>query len=282
MPASSRRECWIVTSKFVRQMRVEPGSSPDLGKRDPSVRPAGMDKQQGSARLAELVERLGVLHTRLAAEATRAVLLVLQGVDASGKDGTIRSVLTGVNPQGCRIVSFKVPTAPELAHDYLWRVHAVCPARGELGIFNRSHYEDVIAVRVRELAPEAVWRRRYEHIRAFERLLTDEGTTIVKVCLHVSKDEQRERLQERLDDAEKRWKFRLGDLDDRLRWDAFAEAYEEAIEETSTESAPWHVVPADRNWVRNLAVAELLVETFERLDPKLPEPDPELEGIQVT
>ena len=160
-----------------------------------------------------------MLHDRLWAEATRAVLLVLQGVDASGKDGTIKHVLTGVNPQGTRIASLKTPSATELAHDYLWRVHAVCPQRGELGIFNRSHYEDVIAVRVRKLAPKEVWSKRYAHIREFERLLVDEGTHLVKICLHVSKEEQGRRLQERLDTPEKRWKFRLGDLDDRKLWD---------------------------------------------------------------
>ena len=270
-----------MASDFVERMRIEPGAAPDLKKRDTADRPDGLDKEAGLARLAELTSRLEVLHARLAAEATRAVLLVLQGVDAAGKDGTIRHVLAGVNPQGCRIVSFKVPTTTELAHDYLWRVHAVCPQRGELGIFNRSHYEDVIAVRVRKLAPESVWRKRYAHIREFERLLTDEGTAVLKVCLHVSKNQQRKRLQERLDDPEKRWKFRVGDLDDRGLWDEFTEAYEDAIRATSTEWAPWHVVPADRNWVRNLSVAELLVDTFERLDPKLPPSDPQLDGVKV-
>ena len=161
-------------------------------------------------------------------------------------------------------------------------MHALCPARGEIAIFNRSHYEDVVAVRVRRIVEDEVWRRRYEHIRAFERMLVDEGTTVVKVFLHVSKDEQRVRLQERLDDPEKRWKFRAGDLDDRRRWDEFVEAYEDAIRETSTESAPWYVVPADHNWARNLAVAQILVDALERLDPRLPEPDPAVEEMQIT
>lgn len=240
------------------------------------------DKEKGLEKLQETVERIGVLHNRLFAEATRSVLLVLQGIDASGKDGTIRTVLTGVNPQGCRVHSFKEPTTTDLAHDYLWRIHAECPARGEIVIFNRSHYEDVVAVRVRELAPKHVWERRYEHIRGFERLLTDEGTTVVKVFLNVSKDEQRERLQERLDNPEKRWKFRTGDLDDRALWDDFHQAYEEAVRETSTDWAPWYVVPADHNWSRNLAVAEILVAALERLDPKLPEPDPGVEHMKIT
>jgi PPK2 family polyphosphate:nucleotide phosphotransferase len=178
-------------------------------------------------------------------------------------------------------VSFKAPTTADLAHDYLWRVHALCPTRGELGIFNRSLYEDIVAVRVRKLAAAKTWRRRYEHIRSFERILVDEGTAIVKVFLHVSRDEQRKRLQERIDNPEKRWKFRLADLDDRKLWDQFIKAYEDVIRETSTDWAPWHVVPADHNWVRNLAVADLLADTLERLDPQLPPADPDLDGIKV-
>jgi PPK2 family polyphosphate:nucleotide phosphotransferase len=265
----------MVSSRdLLDELRVKPGSAPRLDKRQPDARVGAASKQEGLVRIAELVERLGALHTRLYAEATRAVLLVIQGMDASGKDGTIRTVFTGVNPQGCRVQSFKAPTVSELAHDYLWRIHNVCPARGEIGIFNRSHYEDVVAVRVRKLAPEQVWRARYEQICAFERMLTEEGTTVVKVFLHMSREEQRKRLQERLDNPEKRWKFRLGDLDDRKLWDDFAAAYEDALHETSTDWAPWYVVPADHNWSRNLAVAEILVAALERLDPKLPAPDP--------
>jgi PPK2 family polyphosphate:nucleotide phosphotransferase len=194
-------------------------------------------------------------------------------MDAAGKDGVIRSVLTGVNPQGCRIESFKEPTPDELAHDFLWRIHARCPARGEIAIFNRSHYEDVVVVRVRGLVEEKVWRARYPQIVAFEELLSDEGTHVVKVFLHESKEEQRKRLQERLDDPEKRWKFRAGDLQDRARWDEFQQAYEDAIRETSTKHAPWYIVPADHNWSRNLCVAEILVDVLERIDPKPPEPE---------
>jgi PPK2 family polyphosphate:nucleotide phosphotransferase len=270
-----------MSAKFASGLRVKPGAAPRLDRRDPGFRPEGMDKAGGLELLADRTERIAALHDRLWAEGTRAVLLVLQGMDASGKDGTIKHVLARVNPQGCRVVTFRVPTVTELAHDYLWRVHAACPARGELGVFNRSHYEDVVAARVRRLVPEGVWSRRYEHIRGFERMLVDEGTTIVKVFLHLSKEEQRKELQERLDDPDKRWKFRLGDLDDRKLWDEFMAAYEDAIRETSTDWAPWHVVPADHNWVRNLAVAELLVETLERLSPKFPPPDPTLDGVTV-
>jgi PPK2 family polyphosphate:nucleotide phosphotransferase len=203
-------------------------------------------------------------------------------MDASGKDGTIRTVFTGLDPQGCRVESFKAPSAAELAHDYLWRIHKVCPARGEIVIFNRSHYEDVVAARIRKLVEKSVWKRRYEHIRSFEKALTDEGTTVVKVFLHVSRDEQRKRLQERLDNPEKRWKFRAGDLDDRRHWDDFQQAYEDAIHETSTTHAPWYVVPADHNWVRNLCVAEILVDVFERLDPRLPEPELDMESLEIS
>ncbi len=265
----------------VSEFLVEPGTAPKLADRDPGLRVGASDKGAGIERLAGLVERLSLLHNRLSAEATRSLLLVLQGMDTAGKDGTIRHVLTGVNPQNCRVVSFREPSASELAHDFLWRVHAVCPARGEITIFNRSHYEDVVAVRVRKLAPEERWRPRYEHIRSFERMLSDEGTTIVKVFLQVSKAEQRRRLQERLDNPEKCWKFRVGDLDDRERFAQFTAAYEDVIEATSTAWAPWYVVPADHNWVRNLAVAEILVQALERLDPKVPPPDPALDGLSV-
>jgi PPK2 family polyphosphate:nucleotide phosphotransferase len=264
------------------QLCVSPGDQANLGGRDPGDRLGLGDKHDNDARLDQLIARLGVLHNRLWAEAERSLLLVLQGLDASGKDGTIKHVLTGINPQGCRIVSFKAPATSELAHDYLWRIHAACPARGEIGIFDRSHYEDVVAVRVRKLAPEHVWHKRYHHIREFERLLTDEGTTLVKVFLHISHDEQGKRLQERLDDQEKAWKFQRSDLDDRALWPQFQEAYDDLLTETSTDWAPWNVVPADHKWVRNLAVAQLLVDALEALDPKLPDPDPDLADVQIT
>ena len=261
---------------MIEQLVVGPGEAAGLAGRDPADRLGLESKETATALLEALVDELGVLHNRLWAEARRSLLLVLQGVDASGKDGAIRSVFTGVNPQGCRVTSFKAPTTTELAHDYLWRLHAVCPARGEIGIWNRSHYEDIVAVRVRKLAPKKVWKPRSRHIREFERLLTDEGTEIVKVFLHVSSDEQRKRLQERVDDPEKRWKFRAGDLDDRALWGEFTAAYEDALTETSSAWAPWYVVPADHKWVRNVAVARLLVETLRRMNPQLPRPD----GVQ--
>jgi PPK2 family polyphosphate:nucleotide phosphotransferase len=266
---------------MIELVRIQPGKRARIARRD-ARDTLGIDgKEAAKERLAEIQERLAVLQARLHAEAQRSVLLILQGLDASGKDGVIRSVFTGLNPQGCRVVSFKAPSSGELAHDYLWRLHAVVPARGEIGIFNRSHYEDVVTVRVRGLAPRKVWSRRPGHIREWERMLSDEGTTIVKVFLNVSKDEQRARFQERVDDPEKRWKFNPRDLEVRDLFDDFIAAYEQVINATSTEWAPWHVVPADRNWVKSLAVAELLLDALERIDPKLPDPPEGIEGLRI-
>jgi PPK2 family polyphosphate:nucleotide phosphotransferase len=270
------------SNAMLERLRVEPGAAPGIAGRDPRDTLGFADKQAAKKRRGELVERLGVFQQRLFAEGKRSLLLVLQGIDASGKDGVIRAVFAGANLQGCRVVSFRKPSELELSHDYLWRVHLRLPARGEIGIFNRSHYEDVVTVRLFRLAPEEVWRRRTGHIREWERMLVDEGMTLVKVFLNVSKDEQRDRLQERIDDPEKRWKFRRDDLKLRERFDEVIAAYEEAILETSTEWAPWNVVPADRNWVKSTAVAALLVDALELIDPKLPEPEPGLEGLRVT
>jgi len=265
----------------VIELRVEPGTKAGISSRNPRDTLGFGDKQAAKRRLAQIHAKLESLHARLYAESRRSVLVVLQGLDASGKDGVVRSVFTGLNPQGCRVQSFKAPTSTELAHDYLWRVHAALPARGEIGIFNRSHYEDVVAVRVLELGPKEVWRRRPAHIREWERMLTDEGTTIVKVFLNVSKDKQRQRLQERVDDPEKRWKFRLDDLDVLKRRDDYVTAWEEVVNETSSDWAPWYVVPADRNWVKSLAVASLLLRELERLDPKFPPAQPGVEGLKI-
>ena len=264
----------------VKQLRVAPGASVDLAKVSTDAT-LGFHTESAEAELEEVKLRLDLLQQRLFAEQRRSVLLVLQAMDAAGKDGTIRHILSGLNPAGVRVTGFKAPGGPETQHDYLWRVHAACPAKGELGVFNRSHYEDVLVVRVHELVPAKQWKRRYRHIREFERMLVDEGTTVVKCFLHVSKDEQADRLQERLDDPEKRWKFRTGDLDDRARWKDYMAAFEEAIRETSTKEAPWFVVPADRNWVRNLAVAKILLHTFEQIDPRIPDPEEGLEGVTI-
>jgi PPK2 family polyphosphate:nucleotide phosphotransferase len=227
------------------------------------------------------VERLAVLQNHLWGEHRRSVLLVLQGLDASGKDGTIRHVFSGVNPQGCRVTSFKPPNDVEAAHDFLWRVHHVCPRDGEIGIFNRSHYEDVVTTFVLGLIDDRERRRRLRMVRDFEHLLVSQGTAIVKVFLHISKDVQRDRLQARVDDPEKRWKFNPADLEARAQWDAYQHAYAKAIEATSTDEAPWYVVPADYKWVRNYAVSTLMVEVLEELKPRLPAEPPGIAGIVI-
>ena len=262
------------------RLLVRPGTTAGLAARDTGDR-LGLEKAAGEARLDELSGRIDALQYRLFAEDRRSVLLVLQGLDASGKDGVVRRVFRHVNPAGLTVTSFGVPAGVEPEHDYLWRIHQALPQRGRIGVFNRSHYEDIVAVRMRNLAPEDVWRRRSEHLRAFERLLVDEGTTVLKVFLNVSREEQRRRLQERIDDPEKRWKFRRGDVEVHARFDDWIAAWDEALTETSTDWAPWHVVPADRNWVKALAVAELLVAALERLDPRLPEPELGLEGLRI-
>jgi len=266
---------------MVDRIRVEPGHKPKIADRNPRDTLGLGDKEHAKEKLAELQVKLEDLHQRLFAEARRGLLLVLQGLDASGKDGVVRAVMHGVNPQGCRVVSFRAPSSTEQAHDYLWRIHQVLPVRGELAIFNRSHYEDVVAVRMLELQPQEVWSRRPGHINEFERMLTDEGTTIVKVFLNVSRDEQRRRFQERVDDPKKRWKFKTADLDVWKRFDDYITAWEETIADTSTVWAPWHVIPADRNWVKATAVATILVHTLEKMDPQLPDPEPGIEGLTI-
>jgi PPK2 family polyphosphate:nucleotide phosphotransferase len=267
---------------LVDAIRVMPGRAAALEQRDPADT-LGLESEHESDKvLDDLRDELDKLHNRLWAEAERSVLLVLQGIDASGKDGTIRKVLSGLNPQGCQVASFKAPSDEEKAHDYLWRVHAKCPPRGYLGVFNRSHYEDVVAARMIGVASPEQCALRYRHLQDFERMLTEEGTTLVKVYLHISKDEQRGRFQDRIDDPEKQWKFRKDDLEVREKWDDYAALYEEVITKTSTDEAPWHVVPGDHKWVRDVAVATLLVSTLQRLDPRFPPPDPELEGLVVT
>ena len=232
------------------------------GKEDPDYL-ADLEKAQ---------TQLSELQSRLFAEASRAVLVVLQAPDAAGKDGVLRKVVGPLDSRGVYVWSFKAPNSEDVAHDYLWRLHQKTPRRGEMVFFNRSHYEDVLVVRVMGLVPEQQWKRRYDHIRDFERMLGDEGTTVVKIYLHISKDEQLERFQERLDVPEKRWKFDPRDLEMRRHWDEFQRAYEAAFEKTSTEDAPWYIVPADRKWIRDLAVARILVDVLERLDPGYPEP----------
>jgi PPK2 family polyphosphate:nucleotide phosphotransferase len=260
------------------RLRVEPGQKSHLRKRDPADR-LEMSKADAQGEHVRLAEELSRLQYRLWAEHRRAVLLVLQGLDASGKDSTIRRVFTGLNPQGCTVVSFKQPVGVELEHDYLWRVHQSTPESGDIGIFNRSHYEDVVTAQIIGVIGDDERKRRYEHIRQFEQLLCHEGTATVKVFLHVSREKQRARLQRRLVDPEKRWKFRTEDLEVNARYDDYMRLYEAALDATSTHWAPWYVVPADHKWVSGLAVASLLVDALQTLDPKIPDAPEDLSDI---
>jgi PPK2 family polyphosphate:nucleotide phosphotransferase len=267
-------------SEALDTLRVAPGKDPELDSRSKNAT-FGLDKAATAETLATMKAEIDLLQQRLYAEERHSVLLVVQAMDAAGKDGTIRTVLTGLNPAGCHVTNFRVPGGPEVEHDYLWRVHQATPKRGRIGVWNRSHYEDVLVVRVKELVPEQQWRRRYEHIRGFEQMLVDEGTRVVKVFLDVSKEKQAERLKERLDDPEKQWKFRAGDLQDRALWPEYQRAYTDALAKTSTKAAPWYVVPADRNWVRNLLVTRLLLDVLQEIDPELPLPEEGLESITI-
>ena len=268
--------------KNMHPYQIQPGQAVKLKELDPHDSALfGGGKKEAKAEIKRLNRKLEDLQELLYAEHRRKVLIVLQGMDAGGKDGTVRHVFEGVNPQGVKVTSFKVPTDIELDHDYLWRVHRHTPGKGEIVIFNRSHYEDVLVVRVKNLVPKSVWKRRYRHINAFERMLTDEGTTLLKFYLNISYEEQKTRFQARLDNPKKQWKFRLGDLADRKRWPEYMKAYEEMLSRTSTAWAPWHVIPADRKWYRNLVIARILVETLENLDMTYPPPEEDVSGVVV-
>ena len=269
--ASSLRETFV----------VKPGTKVRLGAIDPGAT-HGYSRDKADAIITADLARLDDLQYRIWAENKHKILIVLQGIDSAGKGGTIEHVVGAFNPQGCRVHAFKVPTAEELAHDYLWRVHPHVPATGEISIFDRSHYEQVMVVRVMGLEPEARWRQHYDEINAFERLLVDSGTTILKFFLLIDKDEQRARLQDRIDNPRKRFKFRMGDLDTRKHWDEYMAAFEDALTRCSTEAAPWYVIPANRNWFRNLAVARIVAETLDDLNPKIPPPiEPIPPGLKV-
>jgi PPK2 family polyphosphate:nucleotide phosphotransferase len=262
------------------QLRVKPDERVDLARLDPAAT-FGWDKDDGRAEIERQLERLGELQDRFWAGAQSSLLVVLQGIDASGKDGAIRHVMTAFNPQGCYVASFKVPTPEEAAHDFLWRIHKKVPGKGEIGIFNRSHYEDVLVVRVHDFVPESVWRGRYELIRDFEEMLTQTGTRIVKFFLFIDKEEQRARLQERYDNPKKRWKFSLGDLEERKLWPDYIAAYEDALSKTSTADSPWYVIPANRNWFRDLAISTILAETMDDLHSEYPAPPDLPESLTV-
>lgn len=263
-------------------LRIAAGDAPRLADRETRVGDeAGGGKEAAKERTTELNTRLEQLQELLYAEGRHKVLIVFQALDAGGKDGTIRRVFDGLNPQGVKVASFKAPTDRELSHDFLWRVHPHAPGAGEMTLFNRSHYEDVLVVRVNELASADTIERRYGHIAAFEQLLADEGTTILKFFLHISRGEQKERFQARLDEPDRNWKFNPGDLDVRARWSDYMDAYEEALRRTSTADAPWFVIPADRKWYRDLVISEILVDTLEGLSMAWPEAPDDLGDIQI-
>jgi PPK2 family polyphosphate:nucleotide phosphotransferase len=258
--------------------RVRPGSTVDLAAIDP--RPIfGMSRNKTEKQADDDRRRLARFQDRLSAEARQSLLLVLQGMDTAGKDGTVKHVIGAMNPGGCRVTSFKAPTEEELSHDFLWRIRKALPAPGQVAVFNRSHYEDVVVVRVDELVPKEIWEKRFNKINAFERGLLKKRATIVKVFLHISREEQKSRILKRLDDPTKRWKFNAKDLDHRDLWDAYMDAYADAIQRCSTDAAPWYVVPADAKWFRNWAIGRLLIETLEEMNPRYPEPALDIETI---
>ncbi|MEU3462129.1 PPK2 family polyphosphate kinase [Streptomyces sp. NPDC006733] len=268
-------------------LRVAPGGEPvRLRAHDSSGTPGGpAGKKQALAETAEMGVRLAELQERLFAQSTtgdpRALLIVLQGMDTSGKGGTVKHVVGHLNPSGLRFRAFKAPTHEEKQHPFLWRIRRALPRPGEIGIFDRSHYEDVLIVRVRNLVPRATWSKRYRTINAFEQSLADDGVTIVKVFLHIGHDEQRDRLLERLDNPEKHWKFNVGDIEERALWPDYQKAYEVALEKCSTDAAPWYLVPADRKWYRNWAVSKLLLEHLELMDPQYPKGDFDVEECRA-
>ncbi len=260
------------------KLLLRPDTRITLADRDPGET-MGLDKEAAAEKTEKNIARLDELQYLMYGEHRRALLVVLQGMDGAGKDGTIRHVMRGLNPQGCRVTSFKAPSAEEAEHDFLWRVHRVVPSSGEVAIFNRSHYEDVLAARVRKLVPKTVWTRRYDHINRFEQLLTDSDIVIAKFFLHVSKDEQGRRFEERLRDPTKQWKLSPSDFEDRKHWDDYVAAYEDALTRCSTSDAPWFIVPADKKWFRNFAVSRILVETLEALDMRFPKPTVDVSRI---
>ena len=268
--------------KTMKEYRVKPGSKVNLDDWDPTD-DGGIENGKTSSReeFLNLNGQLERLQELLYAESKHKILIVLQATDTGGKDGTIRHVFDKVNPQGVKVASFKRPTDTELSHDFLWRIHQKTPANGEIVIFNRSHYEDVLVVRVHNLVTEEKWKKRFEHINAFEKMLADEGTTILKFYLHIDKEEQKERLQERIDRPEKNWKFSSADLKERKLWPEYQKAFEDVLEETSTDWAPWYVIPANRKWYRNLMISRIIVNTLKDLDMKFPSKEEGLQNVVI-
>jgi PPK2 family polyphosphate:nucleotide phosphotransferase len=266
---------------FIRKFMVEPGQKVQLSKWDSGCVAGYKGKNQVQDLLARNQKRLDKLQYLLFADNAQAVLIVLQGLDGSGKDGTIRHVMSGLNPQGCQVTAFKKPSEDELEHDFLWRIHKAVPRRGMIGIFNRSHYEDVLIVRVHKLVPKSVWSHRYDQINQFEKYLADNGIKIIKLFLHISKGEQKVRFKARLEDKDKNWKLSPDDLAERDRWNDYIDAYEDALTRCSTPWAPWYIIPADHKWFRNLAVSDIIVETIEKMDLKIPPPMFDLSKVVI-
>jgi PPK2 family polyphosphate:nucleotide phosphotransferase len=269
-----------MSTNFTEELIVKPGKKVKLSKWDPEDT-LGWDKDHKMKEsLDKSIERLDKLQYLLYAEHKRTLLIMLQGLDAAGKDGTIRHVMSGVNPQGCQVTSFKKPSAEEMAHEYLWRIHKAVPEYGNIGIFNRSVYEDVLVVRVHDLVPKDVWSERYDQINAFEKLLTDNNVRILKFFLHISKDEQKKRFQQRIDDPDRRWKISEADFDERKFWDDYVGAYEAALTKCSTKHAPWFIIPSNKKWFRNLAVSHIIAETLEGMHMKFPKPTVDVKKLK--
>lgn len=264
-----------------KHFTIDPGQQVELSEIPTGPSDTKYDKSSAKQKIKKNAKLMSDHFRRLYAEDKRSILLVLQGMDTAGKDGTIRTVMRGVNPRSCQVVSFKRPSQEELDHDFLWRIHKSVPRRGNIGIFNRSHYEDVLVVRVHSLVPENVWMQRYRQINNFEEMLIENGTTIVKCFLHISKDTQKERLQARLDEPDSNWKFNRGDLKERALWDNYQDAYTDALQKCSTAHSPWHVIPSDKKWYRNLVVSELLLDTIQKMDPQFPDSNDDLSDVVI-
>jgi PPK2 family polyphosphate:nucleotide phosphotransferase len=271
-----------MSKDFAKKLIVKPGEKVKLSKYDADDT-LGWDKDHKmKSSLEKAVEKLDALQYVLYAERKRALLIVLQGLDTGGKDGTIRHVMSGVNPQGCKVTPFKVPAGEETDHDFLWRIHRAVPGFGYIGIFNRSHYEDVLVVRVHNIVPKSQWSRRYDQINNFEEFLTQNNVKILKFFLHISKDEQKKRLMDRIDDPDKHWKISQADFNERRFWSDYTAAYEDALTKCSTHAAPWYIIPSNKKWFRNLAVSHIITETLEEMDPKLPKPSIDVKKLKMS
>jgi PPK2 family polyphosphate:nucleotide phosphotransferase len=271
-----------MTTNFIKELMLPPGKKVKLSKFDGDETLGWEKDHKMKTSLGKALSDLDHLQYRFYAERKRALLIVLQGLDTAGKDGTIRHVMSGVNPEGCKVSSFKTPTSEEMAHDFLWRIHKAVPEYGSIGIFNRSHYEDVLVVRVHDLVPKDVWSKRYEQINAFEKILSQNNVKILKFFLHISKNEQKQRLQDRIDDKDRQWKISEADFKERKFWDDYTSAYEDALERCGTEEAPWFIIPSNKKWFRNLAVSHIIAQTLEEMHLKFPKPTVDVKDLKLS